>query len=188
MPIGPPDRAGHPRALPWLIVPLEWASAGLMLVIMALLLTAVLSRYLFSSPIVWIDEIVSMSFIWLCMMGTALAMHRNEHLRLGLFVDRLSGAVHATVRAFALCAMLAFLLALLPPACEYAQQEWLIRTPALDLPNTFRVAAIPFGFAAMLLIVLAYAVRTVPANVLLGTAAVVIAVVAALYGARPALA
>ncbi|WP_265299698.1 TRAP transporter large permease [Verminephrobacter eiseniae] len=188
LPIGLPDRAGHPRALPWLIVPLEWASAGLMLVIMALLLTAVLSRYLFSSPIVWIDEIVSMSFIWLCMMGTALAMHRNEHLRLGLFVDQLSGTVHATVRAFALCAMLAFLIVLLPSACEYAQQEWLIRTPALDLPNTFRVAAIPFGFAAMLLIVLAYAVRTVPAKVLLGTAAVVIAVVAALYGARPALA
>src|SRR6218665_2992242 len=188
LPIGPPDRAGHPRALPWLIVPLEGASAGLMLVIMALLLTAVLSRYLFSSPIFWIDEIVSMSFIWLCMMGTALAMHRNEHLRLGLFVDRLSGAVHATVRAFALCAMLAFLIVLLPSACEYAQQEWLIRTPALDLPNTFRVAAIPFRFAAMLLIVLAYAVRTVPAKVLLGTAAVVIAVVAALYGARPALA
>src|SRR6218665_2894308 len=93
LPIGPPDRAGRPRALPWLIVSLEGASAGLMLVIMALLLTAVLSRYLFSSPIVWIDEIVSMSFIWLCMMGTALAMHRNEHLRLGLFVDRLSGAV-----------------------------------------------------------------------------------------------
>ncbi|MCW5236816.1 TRAP transporter large permease [Verminephrobacter eiseniae] len=187
MPIGPPDRAGHPRALPWLIVPLEWASAGLMLVIMALLLTAVLSRYLFSSPIVWIDEIVSMSFIWLCMMGAALAMHRNEHLRLGLFVDQLSGAVRATVRAFALCAMLAFLLVLLPSACEYAQQEWLIRTPALDLPNTFRVAAIPFGFAAMLLIVLAHAVRTVPVKVLLGAAAGVIAVVAALYGARPAL-
>ena len=32
-------------------------------------------------------------------------------------------------------------------------EEWYITTPALEIPNTFRAAAIPFGMVAMLAIV-----------------------------------
>jgi tripartite ATP-independent transporter DctM subunit len=155
------------------MMPLEAVSAALLLGIIGLLLAAVLSRYVFAKPIVWIDEVVSLSFIWVTMLGAALAMHRNEHLRLTLLVDRLSGRAQQFVHAFALTAVAAFLVALLPHAVEYAQEEWFIKSPALDLPNTYRVASIPFGLGVMLLIVLAYAWRTVPFRALATAVAVV---------------
>ena len=171
---------------PWM-APLEALSALLMLVIIALLLTTVVTRYVLAGSIVWADEVVSMSFIWVTMIGAALAMHRNEHLRLTLLVDRLSDRWRPYVHAFALAAVVAFLLALLPFAWEYTQEEWFIRTPALDLPNSFRVAAIPFGLAVMLAIVLAYAARTVPWRAL-ATAALLVAAIAALcWGLRESL-
>lgn len=169
------------------MVPLEAVSAVLILGIIGLLLAAVLSRYVFANSIVWIDEVVSISFIWVTMIGAALAMHRNEHLRLSLLVDKLSGRTQQFVHAFALTAVAAFLLALLPFAVEYAQEEWFIKSPALDLPNTYRVASIAFGLGLMLLIVIVYAVRTVPIKALLAAVTVVGAAAAVCYAFSAAL-
>jgi len=169
------------------MAPLEAASALLMLAIIGLLLTTVVTRYVLASPIVWVDEVVSISFIWVTMIGAALAMHRNEHLRLTLVVDRLPLRWQPYVQGFALVAVAAFLAALLPFAWEYTQEEWFIHTPALDLPNSYRVAAIPFGLAVMLALVLAYVLKTVPLRALV-LAVVLVGGMAALgYSQRAAL-
>ena len=145
---------------PWMW-PIEIVSAVLMLNVTVLLLAGVISRYVFGKPIVWSDEVVSISFVWLTMLGAAIALYRNEHLRLNLFVDMLPQRSREFVHAFALVAIAAVLLALLKPAYEYMQDEWFIRTPALDMPNSFRVGSIGFGFLAMLGMLLYYAARTV---------------------------
>ncbi len=93
--------------------PLEALSAALLVVIVVLLLTGVVARYVFTLPVVWIDEIVSLSFLWLAMLGSVIAMHRNEHLRLSMFVDRMSPRVRGLVHAFALAAIAAFLMGLI---------------------------------------------------------------------------
>ena len=148
------------RRSPMWLKPLEAASALLMINITVLLLVGVISRYLFNKSLVWSDEVVSISFIWLTMLGAAIAVHRNEHLRLGLFVDLLPPRLREFVNAFALVAIAALLLALIGPAIDYAKDEWFIHTPALDLPNTFRVSSIAFGFAVMLALIVLYAGRS----------------------------
>lgn len=158
---------------------LEAVSAALTTLIIVLMLVNVVARYVLSLPIVWIDEVVSISFIWVAMIGAAVAMHRNEHLRLTALVERLGARARDAVGAFALTAVAAWLVAMLGPSYDYAHDEWFITTPALGIPNTFRVAAIPFGIAAMLIIVLAYAARTVPRSHLLASALVVGALAAA---------
>jgi TRAP-type C4-dicarboxylate transport system permease small subunit len=142
-----------------------------------LLLLGVVARYVFSLPIVWIDEVVSLSFLWLAMLGTAIAMHRNEHLRLTLFLEMMPERVRGFVHALALVAIAAFLLALVHPALIYAEDEWFVKTPALDLPNTFRVSALAFGILAMLGVLVVYASHTVSKANLLG-ASIVVAVAA----------
>jgi tripartite ATP-independent transporter DctM subunit len=167
------------RALTHWILPLEVLSALLMTVIVVLLLGGVMSRYVFSNPVIWIDEAVSLAFIWVAMIGAAIAMHRNEHLRLTLFLDMLPPRGRDLVHAFALVLIAAFLVAMLYPAYEFAKEEWLITTPTLEIPNTFRVAALFFGILGMLAIVLVYAARTVSKSHLLG-ATVLVAGLAAL--------
>jgi len=144
-----------------LMKPLEAASALLLTLIITLLLTGVVARYVFTLPVVWIDEIVSLSFLWLAMLGAVIAMHRNEHLRLTIVVDRVPEHLRGYLQAFALCAVAATLLALAPPALEYTRDEWAIKSPELSLPNALRVSAIAFGVIAMLALVLVFALRTV---------------------------
>jgi tripartite ATP-independent transporter DctM subunit len=155
------------------ILPLEIVAAVLMTVIVVLLLGGVVSRYVFGNPIVWIDEAVALAFVWVAMIGAAIAMHRNEHLRLTLVLDKLPPGTRDFVHACALAAMAAFLIALLHPAWEFTREEWFVTTPTLGIPNSLRVAAIAFGIVAMLAIVLVYAARTVSKPHLLGAALLV---------------
>ena len=176
---GAPPAPGWPeRFTARLMKPLEALSALLLCVIVVLLLGGVVARYVFALPVVWIDEIVSLSFLWLAMLGSVIAMHRNEHLRLTLVVERVSEAWRGYVQAFALCAVAATLMALLPQAVTYAIDEWAIRSPELDLPNSLRVSAIAVGVLGMLALVVAFALRTVSFKHLVA-AAVAVAVLAA---------
>ena len=158
-----------------LVKPLEVISAMLLTVIIMMLLIGVVSRYVFSVPIIWIDEVVSISFLWLAMLGSAIAMHRNEHLRLTLFLQMMPARIRQFVHAVALVAMAAFLIALIHPAIEYAQDEWFVTSPALNIPNSFRVSALAFGIIAMLGVLLTYARQTVSKGNLLGAVMLVAA-------------
>jgi tripartite ATP-independent transporter DctM subunit len=114
------------------------------------------------------------------MLGSAIAIDRNEHLRLSLFLGMFPRRVQAFLQTLALLIVATFLLVMLQPAVEYVMEEWYVTSPALNIPNSFRVSAIAFGIFAMLAIVLSYAVRTSRlADLLLGV--VLIAAVAGLF-------
>ncbi|MFM2083916.1 MAG: dicarboxylate transporter, subunit DctM, partial [Pseudomonadota bacterium] len=155
------------------MTPLEAISALLVAGIVLLLFTGVVSRYVFTKPIDWIDETVSMGFIWVGMIGAALAMHRNEHLRLTTFVERMPPAIRSYVQAFALVSVIAFLIGMIAPAFDYVRDEWVIAMPALQIPNSFRVAAIAVGIVLMLLVVCIHALRNTQRVHLLTAVAVV---------------
>jgi tripartite ATP-independent transporter DctM subunit len=149
------------RTLARWMAPIEGVSAALMFAIVAMLFSGVVSRYVFGKPITWIDEAVSFAFIWVAMLGAVLAMHRNEHLRLTMFVERMPPRLQGLVHAFALVAVAAFLIGLIHPAIEHAEMEWIVTTPSLEWPAGLRVAAIPVGLVLMLAVVAVYALRTV---------------------------
>lgn len=168
------DAAARRAVARWM-QPIEAICAALTVAIVALLLGGVVSRYAFGSPIAWIDEAVSIAFLWLAMLGAAIAMQRNEHLRLTLVINLVPERPRGHVQAVGEMAVLAVLGALLRPALHYVTDEWIIRTPALGMPNSVRVAALLFGLALMLVIVAIHAWRSFRA----GQLAVAVLVVAA---------
>src|SRR5262249_36784441 len=66
-------------------------------------------------------------------------------------VARVSPPARALLEALAMTASIAFLLMILPHAVEYAEEERFIVTPALEIANSWRAAAIPVGITLMLL-------------------------------------
>jgi tripartite ATP-independent transporter DctM subunit len=118
----------------------------------AVLLAGVVARYVFHHPLIWSDEVASILFLWLAMLGSAVAFQRGEHMRMTAVVGKLAPSTRAFVDVLATAAALAFLLLILPHAWEYAVEEAMIRTPALDLQNSWRVAAMATGFGAMALL------------------------------------
>ena len=167
--------------------PVEAVAAALLVGIIALLLTGVISRYVFSLPIVWIDEVASISFLWLAMLGSAMAVDRSEHLRLTLFVGMLPEKVHALANTLALLLMALFLGVMLRPAYEYAIEESYITSAALNIPMSFRAAALPVGVGLMLILAVANALKGANLRQVAISAAVIAAVTALLWFAGPSL-
>ncbi|MBO0986007.1 TRAP transporter large permease subunit [Delftia acidovorans] len=118
----------------------------------AVLLAGVVARYMFHYPLIWSDEVASILFLWLAMLGSAVAFQRGEHMRMTAVVGKLAPEARAFLDVLATAAALAFLLLVLPHAYEYAVEEAMMRTPALDLQNSWRAAAMTAGFGAMALL------------------------------------
>ena len=140
--------------------PIEIVAAALVALIICVLLLGVTSRYVFSLPVIWIDEVASISFLWLAMLGSAIAIDRNEHLRLTLFLGMMRPRVAQFVHTLALLLVAAFLLAMIHPAIEYAIDESFVTSAALNIPNSWRVSALGFGIAVMALLAIRQAVKT----------------------------
>jgi tripartite ATP-independent transporter DctM subunit len=133
-------------------IPAEFCAGALVLVEIVVLLVGVVSRFAFHRPLVWVDELASLLFLWLAMMGATVALMRREHMGLTALVLRSSKANQLKASALTQIVTALFLVLILPCAWEYAIDEWAIETPALGLHNTYRAAAMPIGLGFMLLV------------------------------------
>ncbi|EUC01227.1 TRAP dicarboxylate transporter, DctM subunit [Rhizobium sp. CF080] len=167
--------------------PVEAVAAALLVGIIALLLAGVISRYIFSLPIVWIDEVASISFLWLAMLGSAMAVDRSEHLRLTLFVGMLPEKLHGLANTLALLLMALFLGVMLRPAYEYAIEESYITSAALNIPMSFRAAALPVGVGLMLILAVVNALKGSTFRQVAMSVVVIAAVTALLWLVGPSL-
>ena len=165
--------------------PFEVLAAALLVVMIAMIVANVTTRYLLATPIIWADEIASMAFLWLAMLGAALAIDRSEHLRLTMVLQLMPERVRAFVSTFALMLVAVFLFIMLRPAFEYAYEESYVTSPALEIPMTYRAAALPFGMLLMALLALGQAVRESRRSDLIVSAVIIAAIVAALYLLEP---
>jgi tripartite ATP-independent transporter DctM subunit len=146
------------------------------------LLTGVIARYWLHTPLVWTDELASILFLWLAMLGSVLALQRGEHMRLTAVVRGFSAAGRARAEAVAVIAIAVFLLVLLPSGWDYAADEWFIQTPALGIHNTFRAMAIPVGCVLMTLTVVARLLRLSWRDAAFGIATFVVLALASHFG------
>ena len=132
----------------------EIPAALLVVAEIVILFAGVVARYGLHRPLIWSDELASILFLWLAMLGAAVAFRRAEHMRMTAIVANSKPAMRAYLDLVATCAALAFLLLVAWPAYEYAYEESFITTPALQIPNIWRAAALPVGIGLMALFAL----------------------------------
>ncbi len=158
-------------------------AAILVAVEIVVLFAGVMARYVLHTPLIWSDELASILFLWLAMLGSVVALQRSEHMRLTAVVAGLRPVDQHRAAAIAATSVAAFLLLILLPGANYAAGEWYIQTPALGLHNTFRAAAVPVGAVLMLISALARLVRLGWKDALAGVATVGVLAIALHVGA-----
>jgi tripartite ATP-independent transporter DctM subunit len=157
----------------------EAVAALLVLAEICVLFAGVVSRYVFHAPLVWSDELASILFLWLSMLGAVVALRRGEHMRMTALVQKVRPQTRAMLDAFAIAASVAFLVLIIWPSIDYALEESFIVTPALEISNAWRAAAIPAGIGIMLVMALLRLLRVCTGRQI----AVALVVMAALMGA-----
>jgi len=130
----------------------ESIAAALVLAEIFVLFAGVVSRYVFHAPLVWSDELASIMFLWLSMLGAVVALRRGEHMRMTALVNNVKPHTRALLDTIAITASIAFLVLVIRPASEYAYEESFIVTAAMEVNNAWRASAIPIGMALMVIV------------------------------------
>ncbi|QND54952.1 TRAP transporter large permease subunit (plasmid) [Phyllobacterium sp. 628] len=152
--LSPPPRNDHSlvskldRMLGHII---EFPVAILVVAEVVILFAGIIARYVVHQPLIWSDELASILFLWLAMLGAVVAFRRGEHMRMTALVGMMSPQRRAFFDVVAVVGALAFLLFIVYPAYDYAHEETYITTPALEITNAWRAAALPVGAGLMII-------------------------------------
>ena len=165
----------------------ETIAATLVALEIVILLAGVTARYVLHNPLIWSDELASILFLWLSMFGAVIALRRGEHMRMTGMLGYVSPATRAFLETIALVAPLALLVMILYPAYDYASEESFIVTPALEISNSWRAAAIPVGVALMAITAVFRLVQRHRWQLIAGALAVTLLLIAAFVLAGPTL-
>src|SRR5471030_3211942 len=163
----------------------EIPAALLVVAEIAILFAGVVARYGLHRPLIWSDELASILFLWLAMLGAVVAFRRAEHMRMTAVVATAGPRMWAYLDVVATSAALAFLLLIVWPAYDYAYEESFITTPALQIPNTWRAAALPVGICLMAVFALLRLARVSDIKVVLAAVLSVAAIIAVFWLAQP---
>jgi tripartite ATP-independent transporter DctM subunit len=165
----------------------QYTAAALVLTEIAILLAGVIWRYVLDNPLVWVDEVAEMLFLWLVSLGAVIALRRGEHMRMTIVIRMFPQAVRAILARVSGLVVVGFVLAVLIPGYGYMLQQAAITTPALGLPGSWEIG----GELAAFLLLLYFALRQLLAGAnsreLLATAALGAVVGVGLWLAQPTL-
>ena len=118
----------------------------------AILASGVFSRYVLHNAIVWTDEMATILFLWLAMLGAVIAYRRGEHMRLTALYRRRPMRQKQIFDAITAVVVCAFALELMPSSYAFILQEQIDLTPALNIPRSYVVSAITVALVLMLII------------------------------------
>lgn len=172
------------RLLAWIT---EVPTAVIVVVEILILGGGAFARYALHQPLTWTDELASVLFLWLAMLGSCIALRRAAHMHLTTFVKDLSPAARAWTDALGMCLVVAFLGMLSVPAWEHWHEEMEVTTPVLGLSEGWRAGAVCAGVILMLITAVARLIETSGRKQIIVTGTAVAAGLGLLWLASPML-
>lgn len=118
----------------------------LMLLLVVAVLWQVISRYVFSSPSSWTEEIARFLLIWIAMLGAAYAFRTGMHLGLDLLPKKLEGRSADLLKWFTIALVLLFSsTVLVVGGASLVFLTWELKqySAVLGLPMAFVYSVIP---------------------------------------------
>ncbi len=135
--------------------PLELLLTLGVVVIFAVVLIEVASRYLLHQSIAWGSEVCQTLLVWITFIGGAVALFYNEHMEIDLLLNRASSPrVRAMMLLAGDIAILAFLVYGTIGGVKLVDKTWNMTTTTLQMPAGVLYLAFPAGCILMVAVVL----------------------------------
>jgi TRAP-type C4-dicarboxylate transport system permease small subunit len=128
----------------------ERAAAGtLLVVIVALVVVASGARYA-GTPVLWALEVTQALFVWLCVFAADLTLQRLGHFSVDMIANMLPRRARQALELFNLVLVAAFLAVLIFYGYRFASFTGMRPLPMTGVSSALATAALPIGFALML--------------------------------------
>lgn len=146
---------------------LEDGLLGLGTAVLAIFLFVnVLLRYVFSSPVAWMEEGIVALFVWLIFIGVSASFRTHQHLRIDVMVRFLPRNAAMIMGSLAVASTAVILGLLLTLGLDYARFVAGNRTPILGISAAWVYVGLPLGMAFSMVHLLRQVLDEGPADVL----------------------
>lgn len=129
----------------------EWVVIGLMAGMSVLVITNVISRYLFNHSFVWAEELSRYMMIWVGFLGSGLVLRIGAHIAVDVFQDMMPTRIAQLMRLAVLALVGGCIVAMGWLGLQYVQFAWGQETPVLNWNFGLVYLSIPLGALLMLL-------------------------------------
>ncbi|MDX6751081.1 TRAP transporter small permease [Geminicoccaceae bacterium 1502E] len=119
-------------------------------------IATVVFRFLLESSLAFPDELIRYLFVWMILLGSAVAFRRNMHAAIGMFVDLVPRPLQRAALLGATAASIAFFLVLLVYGFSLTRVVQPQISPALEVSMSWVYAAIPAGALFLLIYALEF--------------------------------
>jgi len=114
------------------------------IVILAIMILAVIFRYVINQSLSWSDEAVRYLFVWLTLLGSSLVLRDKAHIQVEFFIELMPSRVRSILDFFSDSLVLAFNVVLLVLGVQWFLATVGIQTATLRLPiNIVLYGALP---------------------------------------------
>ncbi len=111
---------------------LERLCAVLLAVMFVVTLFQVVARVVIGMSSVWSEELARFLYVCLVFIGAAPLIRDDEHIRVGILTDRLTGRPAALLKAVIALLTLPFIAVMTQGAWTNTQMNWTTRAPTLE--------------------------------------------------------
>ena len=137
----------------WLTIicrkPVELACGALMVAIPAVVFLQVVSRYVFNYPFDWPEEMARYLFVWVALLGAALALRRGAHFSIDALVKRLPAGWQRIVPLLVHTILGIFTLAVSVKGFQLALRVNEQLSSGMAISMTYAYLSVPVSFAIM---------------------------------------
>ena len=141
--------------------PVEFVCGLLMAAITGVVFLQVISRYVFRYPFDWPEELARFLFVWVALLGAALALRMGAHFSIEALVKGFSKRWQLTTGVFIHSLLGLFILLVTIKGFDLAIRIREQLSSGMEIPMTLPYLAVPVSFAIMLKYIVADLVRLI---------------------------
>lgn len=122
--------------------------------IAALVLLAVVMRYVFNDPLIWGEELIVGFFTWMVFIGASAAVRSQMHIRIDVMAPVFRMPKFRWLNTLTLIIGIVIIVTMIWGCYDQVLQELVVESPMLRVSKGWFVASMPIGMGLMLIHVL----------------------------------
>jgi TRAP-type C4-dicarboxylate transport system permease small subunit len=126
-----------------------------------LVFSQVVTRYLFSYSLAWVEALARYLMIWMAFLGAASLFKDDSHIRMDLVYNKVPQGVRTFLGLLFGLLQIAFLVMLFKLGLEYAESVSIVISPTLRISMRWPAMIISISSVVMIFFILSHMVRTV---------------------------
>ncbi len=113
--------------------------------------SAVFARYVLRSSFIWTAELSQFFMVSMVLIGAAVTLKENEHMRIDLLLKYLPPRINKVVTIIRISTIIIISLWMTVISFKYANSLWMMKTVGLHIPKAIPLFAVPIGIGMFLI-------------------------------------